>query len=129
MIDIDAAAHAFLLSDSAVSAAFGERVWAGTDEPPANYDPAVGGGVCIGSRGGQKRYETLLAASMQVKCYGLTSVAAWNTYALVADALSETAGATVCWSDIEVLGKAIEEPDTGRWFVLAFFQMLMRNNA
>ena len=126
MIDIDATARAFLLSDTAVFTAFGDRVWASTDVPPADYDPAVGGGVCIQSRGGTKRYEGLLAPSMQVKCYGQDSVAAWGTYVLVADALSEKVGAIVRWSDIEVLGQAIEEPDTGRWFILAFFQMIMR---
>ncbi|MCB8942543.1 MAG: hypothetical protein H6658_02085 [Ardenticatenaceae bacterium] len=129
MIDIDATARAFLLADTAVATAFADRVWASTDVPPEDYDPAVGGGVCIQSRGGPKRYEGLLAPSMQVKCYGQDSVAAWNTYTLVAEALSEKAGATVRWSDVEVLGQAIEEPETGRWFVLGFFQMFMLPSA
>lgn len=125
MIDIDQAARDFLLTDSAVSATLSGRVWASTDTPPAEYDPAVGGAVCLQNRGGVMRYERLLSTSIQTKCYGLTAAHAWDTYKLVADAFDEKSGAVVRWSQIEVLGQVLEEPDTGRWFVLGFFQLIM----
>ena len=122
---MDAAAVALARLNSALVTAVSGRIYGG-DTPPVDYNPANGGAVCLRSRGGPTRYDNLLSASFQVKCYGPTAVAAWATYQLTYAALHEKSSANVVFSRSEVTGQGITEPGTGRDIILAYFRMNMR---
>jgi hypothetical protein len=124
VIDVDAAAVALAQSHPALVTAVGGRIYGG-DAPPTDYSSA-GGAVCLKSRGGPTRYDPLLTVSIQVKCYGPTATAAWQVYATTFNALHETAGGSVVFSQSETLGQQLTEPSTGRIFILAYFRMEMR---
>jgi hypothetical protein len=125
MIDVDAAAVALARLDAALVTAVGGRIYGG-DAPPVEYNPAVGGAVCLRSRGGPTRYDQLLDVSIQAKCYGQTAVAAWHTYQLTYDALHEKSSSAVTFSQSQVIGQTLTEPGTGRDYILAYFRLFMR---
>jgi len=124
VIDVDAAAVALALSNQALVTAVGGRIYGG-DAPPADF-AAAGGAVCLKTRGGPTRYDPLITASIQVKCYAPNAPAAWQVYAAAFSALHETAGGPVVFSQAETLGQQLTEPSTGRTFILAYFRMEMR---
>lgn len=125
MIDVDAAAVALARLDAALVTAVSGRIYGG-DTPPVAYDLASGGAVCLRSRGGPTRYDSLLDVSIQVKCYGKDAVNAWQTYQLTYDALHEKSNSQVTFSQSQIIGQALQEPGTGRDFILAYFRMMMR---
>lgn len=124
MIDPSAQARSHLAADAAISGA-GLQVYVG-DFPPEEWDPA-GEAAVVKSRGGPVRYDRLLAVSLQIKVYGPDQVAAWDAYSLVHDALDEKRSVNVFWSQIAVSGQLLREPATGRAFVLAYADLVLRN--
>lgn len=125
MRDLDAAAVALALGDTALATAVASRIYGG-DAPPKGYDPSAGGAVCLKSRGGPVRYDPIIDVSIQAKCYGPTAVDAWQTYQLTFNALHEKSNGVVAWSRSEVVGQRFTEPTTKREYVLAYFRMLVR---
>jgi hypothetical protein len=124
MVDVDAAAVALAMGNAALATAVSNRIYGG-DAPPVDYDPSDGA-VCLKSRGGQTRYDPLINASIQVKCYGATPPAAWQIYQLTYNALHEARNGQVTFSQSEVTGQQLTEPGTGRVFILAYFRMDIR---
>ena len=112
------------LADAALATAVDGRIYGG-DAPPADYDPA-GGCVVFKSRGGPTRYDPLINASIQVKCYGPTAPVAWQIYQLTYDALHEASNGRVAFSQSETTGQQLTEPGTGRVYILAYFRMEIR---
>lgn len=125
MIDVDATAVALARLDSNLVTAVASRIYGG-DTPPIEYVPSLGGAVCLRSRGGPTRNDNLLDVSIQVKCYGPTAVDAWQTYQLTYSALHEKSSSQVTFSRSQVIGQALQEPGTGRDYILAYFRMMMR---
>ena len=125
MLDVDAAAVALAMADSALATAVSNRIYGGST-PPVEYDPADGGAVCLRSRGGPTRYDSLLDVSIQAKCYGPTAVDAWQIYQFTYDALHEKSNSQITFSQSQIIGQALTEPGTGRNYVLAYFRMMMR---
>ena len=125
MLDVDATAVALARLDGALVTAVSGRIYGGAT-PPVDYDPEQGGAVCLRSRGGSTRNDNLLDVSIQVKCYGKDAVDAWQTYQLTYNALHEKSSAAVTFSQSQVIGQGLQEPGTGRDYILAYFRMHMR---
>lgn len=125
MIDLDAAALAFVQSHTGVNTAVAGRIYAG-DVPPEDYNPTDGGCVVIKSRGGPQNYDDTVRVSFQVKCYGPDSAAAaWTVHQAAHQALHGRGEHVVKYSQTEVAGQSVIEPGTGRHYILAFYSMLI----
>ncbi len=127
MIDVDKAALDFLLDDGTVTTKVGARAWAQLT-PVEDYDPKEGGAVCISQRSSIVRDDTLIDASIQVRCYGADGVVAWDVFNTVFTALHEKSDAVVKWGHQEQLVGLILEPGTQRHYILVYFQMFMVNS-
>lgn len=128
MIDENKAIRDFLLTNAALVALVGARVWAGTDVPAAGYKPSDGGAICLKVRGGGPDYtDLLLDPSVQLKCYGATAVTARAVYAALYDALHQAKSGTIRHAWCDVLGQDLTEPETAWPFVLTFFTVRVAN--
>lgn len=127
MIDANAKIREFLVADVPLVNLCGTRIYAGRDVPPEGYNPADGDAITFKIRGGSPDYDdALLSPSVQFKCYGATELAAMACYRALYDALHNGTGATVLHGESEILGQALEEPDTQWTFVLAYFTVMLR---
>lgn len=124
MRDPDATAVALALADSALVTLTGGQIYAG-DAPPAEHDPQTAV-VCLKSRGGVPTYPDMANVSIQAKCYGATAVDAWATYQALYNALHLKSAVGVTFAQAETTGQALTEPNTGKAFVLAYFQLFIR---
>lgn len=105
----------------------GIALYAGENYPPAPRKPSDGPSICFRPRGGVEVEESdHLFPSMQFKCFGSTPLAAWQAYMSLSQAL-EQPGARIRWAGPEVTGQALREPETNWPYVLAFYQILIRN--
>ena len=129
MVDVVEKVRSFLAANGALVAVVGTRIYGGRDVPPQGYKPSDGACVTFRVRGGLGDYEdALLKPSVQVKCYGETEAEAGAVYRAVDRALHEGRGQYVLFGEREVLGQALEEPQTGWRYVLGFYLVAVRNS-
>ncbi len=127
MIDAPKIIRDYLAAQAGLTALTGTRIYAEVDTPPTpGYTPDDGGAVCFKIRGGSVDYTAaILKASVQFKCYGATEVAANQVYRALHDALDEAAAGTFKSAIQENLGQTLQEPDTGWYFTLVFFTVMV----
>lgn len=127
MIDALKTIRDFLLADTTLAALVSTRVFAGRDVPPRGYVPGDGALITFRIRGGAPDYEdALLRPSVQIKCYGATEYAAETAYRALYDALQGGRGEQVLHAELETLGGQLEESETGWFFTVSFWRMLIR---
>ena len=136
MIDTASVIRDYLLSDTALAALVGERIWAERVVPPAGYTPSVGPSIVFRNRGGQVLAQgSVVAPSVQFKCYAPADslpaeVNANAVYRALYDAIERDGGGYGVKScTVEVLGQTLSEPDTGWIFVLTFASFWMNADA
>lgn len=127
MIDALQAIRDFLLADAALTALVSTRVFAGRDVPPRGVQPGDGALITFRIRGGAPDYENaLLWPSVQIKCYGATEYTAEAVYRTLYDALQCARGEQVLHAELETLGGQLEEPETGWFFTVSYWRLLIR---
>lgn len=130
MVDAAKAILDFLLANSGLTNVAEGRIYAEADSPPPGYTPADGPAICFKARGGSQDYEAaVLLASVQFKCYGVSSLAAHQGYRAVYDALNDRASYAIKYGMLETIGQVIREPETGWVYVLVFFSIMVTNDA
>lgn len=119
----------FLTAQSAITTAFGTRIWAEVDAPQPGYKPSAGKALVFKIRDGYIPTETAayLAFSFQFKCYGPNELAAYQGYMTLFDALNFAANQHIKSAEAEVLGQSLREPDSNWPYVLAFFSVRFAN--
>lgn len=129
MIDAPKALRDYLLTNAALVALVGTRIYAETNTPATDYTPSDGGAVCFQFRGGKADYsDALMVPSVQFKCYGATTVKAQEVYRALYTALQNAAAGTMRWARCEVAGQSLAEEPSGGWpFVLTFFKVWIAN--
>lgn len=131
MIDVLDTIREFLIQRPSVFALTGkERIWAGRVYPPKSYKPENGSGIAFQVRGGDPTYEDdHYFVSVQLKCYGLSEVAANQLYrALYTDLQPEKAASrAVRHVEFETLGTTLEEPDSEWRYVLVNVNFMVRD--
>lgn len=104
-------------------------VYAGVTYPASSYKPGNGPGVAFKVRGGQETEEDqLLIPSVQFKVYGSSPLGASTNYLALDAVLKSPASSSILWTAQEGLGVNLVEPETGWDFVLAYYQVQIRNN-
>lgn len=103
-------------------------VWAGVNFPPDGYKPEDGPGLAFRTRGGAETEENaLLIPSCQFKAYGTNPTDAWANYLALDAAISGPSDTSIAWAIQEGMGVPLMEPDSGWDFVLAYYQVYVRN--
>lgn len=126
MIDANAIVRAALLPP--LFALCGERIYTGRDDPPPGYEPDQGPAITMRVRGGQPGYEDeVYALSWQVQCYGLDASTAYSCYRALHTALHGVSTAAILHAEEEVAGQTLEEEDTGWYFTLSYWSIVLRN--
>ena len=127
MIDALGLIRAHLMTNAALAALVGERIYGGRDVPPVGYKPGDGPCITFKIRGGGADYDdALLLPSVQFECYDLSEQKANNAYEALYEALHNSTGANVLYGLVDVLGQTLEEPATGWYFVLSYFTIMLR---
>jgi hypothetical protein len=125
MIDPHTAIMTYLEAKAGLA---GVTIVAGRSEPNEGYKPSDGPCIVFKTRGGAGDYEdALLFPSVQFKCYEATEKAAFDLYGDLRDALQHGRGSQVAWAKEEMLGQPLYEPDTLWPFILAYFDVTIRN--
>ena len=130
MIDVHAALLAFLEAELS-----GVKIYAGRSEPPVGYRLTGGDCIVFRARGGGPDYDdALLMPSVQFKCYGTdannesSELASFTLYRSLYDALHNGHDGSILHAQSETLGQLLDEPDTGWYYVLAHFQIMVRQS-
>lgn len=111
----------------AMSATVGSRIYAGRDEPPAGYTPSSGKAVVFKSRNIDPDYDdALFVFDGQFKCYGTSEVDADICYRALYTALHNATSSTILHAEATGGGVPLEDPDTGWFYVLAYFMVMLR---
>jgi len=134
VIDPHIAVREFLISQEPFASLVGDRLYGGRSEPPKGFSPSDGDCVAFMVRPGVgPDYEdALFTASVQFKCYGFdaldssSEVESFNLYRSLYDALHNGHDATLLWGLTEGVGQILSEPETGWFFVLAYFTVMLR---
>lgn len=127
MVDVHDVIRDYLLTQSALTAQVGARIYAGRDVPPKAYQLSDGACVTFRVRGGNEDYEGALARpSVQFKCYGASEYQAGVVAQLLDDALHEGRDTSVLYAQREMLPQPLEEPNTEWRYALVFYQFLIR---
>lgn len=122
-VDVQSSLRTYLLS-----ALPSFTVYAGVSFPPSSYTPTDGPAIAMKVRGGRVAEENqLLIPSFQFKVYGESPLDAWTNYLSLDGALLAPADSSIQWALQEGMGTSLIEPETGWDFVLAFYQILVRN--
>ncbi len=126
MIDAAVVIQTYLLANAPLVTLVGTRIYPERNVPPPGYKPSDGGCVVFRARGGQALAQgSVLAPSVQFKCYGMDEPTANAVYRALYDAIERNDGLSgggngVKSCTIEALGQTLSEPDTGWLFVLTF---------
>lgn len=124
MADLDATALAFAQTHAPLVA--GVDVLQVGSLLPEDFEATTQTAVLIQVRPSPPMYHGKTAnVSVQAKCYGPDSVSAWDIYNLLLMAWHERSASGVKWSQLAQTGQLLQEPDTQRPFILAFFSMHM----
>lgn len=111
-----------LLTQTALTAVIGTRLWAERSTPIADYKPDDGGAIAFRMRGGGVMYRAgLMFPSVQFKCWGVDEFTANSVYRTLFDVLHDQAFGGIRSAYMEVLGQTVLEQDTEWPFVLTFF--------
>lgn len=122
-VDVHSALRAYLVAQLPAFS-----VYAGVTFPASGYTPANGPAIAMKVRGGQETEENqLLIPSFQFKVYGSSPLDAWTNYLALDAVLEAPADSSIQWAIQEGMGTPLVEPETGWDFVLAFYQILVRN--
>jgi hypothetical protein len=127
MVDIDATLRAKLVSNNALVALVGARIYA-AERLPAGYKPSDGPAVLFKTNSGTADYGPTLRPTIQVRCYGLDESTARATDQLVFDALHEMRSGNVLMVELDVLGQMLADPETDWRFVLSYYRAQIVNN-
>lgn len=105
------------------------KFYAGVNFPPAEWTPADGPTVTFKVRGGpDTEARELLTPSYQFKIYGTDPLDAWGSYQALDSALVEPAADLKYVHGIsEMFGQPSIEPDSLWDYVLAYYQVYIRN--
>lgn len=127
MVDAPTVILNYLLAVSALTALTSTRIYAETRFPPPNYTPNDGSAICFARRGGNQDYEGVtLYPSYQFKIYGSTAAVANQAYRELHDALNHILTGALK-GEMETLGQTLQEPDTGWFYVLAYYRFQIIN--
>lgn len=131
MIDAAKTLNDYLLTQTALTALIGTRLWAEMDTPPEKqYKPHDGAGIVFKSAGGPglEAGDRVIAVRWQFKIYGKDIYAIRSAYLALVDALHDVRGrGGILGSSLETPGVPLEEPDTHWLFMLTFFMTRMKS--
>lgn len=129
MIDLDETIRDYLASIPMIAALTGGKVYAGTSLP-IGYQPSLGPAILLAARGGRPDYlQVLLRPSIQLRAYAATLLQARDLDRAIYDGVHDKAGhrGFVKWARCDVLGQALEAPETGWPFVLSYYTFTLAN--
>lgn len=127
MTDAEATLRDHLLTNAALTALVGTRVYAAPN-PPAQYTPASGACIVFGVRGGVDNYSgATLEPSVQYRCYGPDLATARRTSRALYEALVDKPGVHVRQSRLETLPQVLTDPETGWDYVWSAFKHWLAN--
>lgn len=126
MIDAPTILQTYLLSQTALIALTGTRIWKEHVTPPKGYTTAQGSAICFRARGGTVDYSrAVLGNSWQFKCYGASVGAANVLYRMLFDVLDDAKGSGIHMALLEIAGQTLIEPGTEWPYVLCFYETMM----
>lgn len=123
MIDIDAKIRALLVSKPAITAIFGNRVYAARSLP-VGYMPDQGPALLFNVRGGGQEYSSqAYAPSVQIRVYAATEGAARQASRAVYDAINDVQARGFAYIRMEsgTLPTLLDEPVTNWPYVLSYY--------
>lgn len=129
MLDLEAAIRAHLGSLAALTAVYGNRMYAARSLPP-EYRSEDGPGLLFMIRGGgQEFHSQLYKPSVQFRSYAATEREARTAARALYDALNDTQGRGFAWIRLEegTLPTLLNEPGTNWPFVLSFYRFQIQN--
>lgn len=134
MIDPTLAIIAWLQTDSAITAAVGENIFAPVLPEGTSMVDGQQAAIVVRKRGGHSHPEIppLLGPSFEVECWAYESPNATALYGLVRDLVHGAnnvnlgAAGYIISAQEEIPGQDIIDPDTHWPYVLAIFQILLR---
>jgi hypothetical protein len=128
MTDEAAVLRSELEADEVLADLIETRLWAETDVPASGYVPADGAAICFKLRGGLDDYtDGLQHDSFLFKCYGLTPLLAKGCYRALHAALQNKQAALIKWARREMIGQLLQEPETGWFYVLTAYRVMIQN--
>ena len=128
MTDEAAVLRSELEADGVLADLISTRLWAETDVPASGYVPADGAAICFKLRGGSDDYtDGLQHDSFLFKCYGLTPLLAKGCYRALHAALQNKQAALIKWARREMIGQLLQEPETGWFYVLTAYKVMIQN--
>ena len=130
MVDASLVLLTHLEAQSALTALTSTRIWAETSEPPPSYKPSDGQAICFKTRGGTgfDEQDAIYNVSFQFKCYGATRLLATELFRTLNNILHSTAGIGIKMGNLEAPPETLQEPDTGWYFTLAFYTVMVTNS-
>ena len=128
MRDVEATIRAHLLTDTALTALVGTRIYAGTSLP-AGYTPDDGPAVLLGVRGGADTYSgATLMPSVQFRSYGADDATARSVDRALYDALVDVAGLHVRTAQLETIGQLMNDPETDWPYMWSAYRVWVVNS-
>lgn len=122
-ISTDATLVTFLLANESLTEVTEQRIWGGSPFPPksSNYNPSVGGAICLQTIAGSDDYTDLLRHErVQFKCYAETRAKADDLAGVLHSALNNQRTTRLKWARRIQTARVLSEPDTG--WVFAFVE-------
>lgn len=127
MIDPLALIRVFLAAE--LSGTVGTRIYAGRDNPPEGYTPSDGKAIAFKARNIEPDYDdALVIFDGQFKCFGATEIDANVCYRALYDALQNGHSSTILHAETSGGGVSLEDPETGWFYVLAYFEVMLRGD-
>jgi len=127
MIDIEKVVRDYLITVSALMTLTGGRIYASTHLPPS-YKPDDGPALLFALRGGGQDYSShVLVASLQFRSYALTATLARQLDRELYSALNDVKTGQIKYARLETPGQLLTEPETGWYFALSFYRVLVGN--
>lgn len=118
----------FLMAQSALTALTATRIWADVNEPPPDYKPSVGIGICFKVRGGvDSDPSVLMDPSFQFKVYGDSEVKCRQGARILHDNFQEKANKDILTVRREALPVTLKEPDVDWTYCLVFYRVMVRS--